>query len=214
MTACGLVWAERREAELDLYSRMVAFLKVLLPLAALGLLSTLFLLSRSVDPTATIPFSDEDAVDRMTSQQVTAPFFSGTTSGGDDIIVKAAIARPGGAGKPAEARDITARIIMADGVQITMTADTGSVAFGADLATFSGNVHIDSTSGFTVSTETLVAALHDVAGNTPGSVTGTGPVGTFTAGSMEFAAKNKGGPVHMLFKNGVKLIYNPKEPKE
>lgn len=213
MTACGSVWADR-EAGLDFYSRMVAFLKVLLPLAALGLLSTLFLLSRSIDPTATVPFSDQDVADRVTGQQVTAPLFSGTTSGGDDIIVKAALARPGGAGKPAEASDITARIIMTDGVRIILTADTGSVALDTDLATFSGDVRITSTSGYIVDTDTLNVTLRIVSGNTPGTVTGTGPAGTFTAGRMAFAATDKGGPIHMLFKGGVKLIYDPKQTKE
>lgn len=213
MTACGSVWAEPGAA-VDFYSRVVAFLKVLLPLAALGLLSTLFLLSRSIDPTGTVPFSEQDVADRVTSQQVTAPFFSGTTPGGDDIIVKAALARPGGPGNPAEARDITARIIMADGVRMILTSDTGRVAFDTDMATFAGNVRIASTSGFIVTTETLVTGLHEVAGNAPTTIAGTGPIGSFTAGSMEFAAKNKGGPIHMLFKNGVKLVYDPQKPKE
>ena len=45
---------------MDRYSRMVAIFKVLLPLAALAILSTLFLLSRTIDPTTTIPFADQD----------------------------------------------------------------------------------------------------------------------------------------------------------
>ena len=45
-------------------SRVVAWLRVLLPLAALAILSTLFLLPKSHDPDAAIPYADVDA-DRM-----------------------------------------------------------------------------------------------------------------------------------------------------
>ena len=118
--------------------------------------------------------------------------------------------RPGGPDKPAEAENISARIIMADGTRIALRANTASVALDADMATLSGDVSMASTSGFTVVTETLNTALRRVAGNTPGTVRGTGPLGEFTAGRMEFAAKTDGGPVHMVFKDGVKLIYDPK----
>lgn len=190
---------------------MVALFKVLLPLAALGILSTLFMLSRSVDPTAKIPFAEREMADRMRDQQVTAPFFSGTTSKGDEIIVTASLARPGGPATPAEATDLTARITMADGVRITLTSDTGSVAIDKNLATFTGNVEITSTNGFVIQTETLNTALKSISGNTPGTITGTGPFGDFTAGQMQIREESDGGPLHMLFKNGVKLIYDPRK---
>ncbi|MFC3119144.1 hypothetical protein ACFOHS_16900 [Jhaorihella thermophila] len=53
--------------------------------------------------------------ERIRGQQVTKPFFSGTTAKGDDIIVQARVARPGGPGKPAEAEDVTARMISPTG---------------------------------------------------------------------------------------------------
>lgn len=212
MTACGLVWAERG-ARVDLYSRMVALLKVLLPLAALGILSTLFLLSRSADPTLSIPFAEKDMADRMRDQQVTAPFFSGTTPKGDEIIVTASVARPGGMGTPAEATNLMARITMADGVRFTLNSDTGVVAVNKDMATFTGNVKITSSTGYVVLTETLNTALSGISGNTPGHVEGNGPLGKFTAGQMQIDTKIEGGPVHMLFKNRVKLIYDPKKPE-
>ena len=81
---------------MDRYSRTVAYLKVLLPLTALALLSTLFLISRGIDTEAVIPFAQKDIEERMRGQQLTAPFFSGTTSGGDEIMVTASTARPGG----------------------------------------------------------------------------------------------------------------------
>ena len=58
---------------MDRYSRMVTFLKVLLPLAALALLSTLFLISRGINTKATIPFAAHEIEERMRGQQITAP---------------------------------------------------------------------------------------------------------------------------------------------
>jgi len=198
----------------DFYSRMVAFLKVLLPLAALGILSTLFLLSRSIDPTATIPFAEDEMTDRMRGQQVTAPFFYGTTANGDDITVTASLALPGGPDVPAVAKDLVARITMADGTLFVLNADSGTVAIDQDMATFVGNVRIETSSGFALTTELLNTALSGVSGDSPGKIDGFGPLGTFSADQMHFSAKNQGGPVHMVFKNRVKLVYDPTKVPE
>lgn len=196
---------------MDLYSRMVAFFKVLLPLAALAILATLFLLSRGIDPDTAIPFAEKDIAERLRDQQITAPFFSGTTANGGEIIVTATLARPGDAVSPAAAKDVSARITSADGSRITVDADTAKVDLPSDMATFSGDVRIATSSGFVVHTEELNAALEDMSGNSPGTITGTGPMGEFSAGQMEFSSKNRSGPVHMLFKGGVRLIYQPKQ---
>ena len=199
---------------MDFYSRLVAWLKVLLPLAALALLSTVFLLSRSVDPTAKIPFSDGDVTERVRGQQVTRPFFSGTTPDGDDITVSAERVRPGGPGIPAEADRIDTRIIMADGVRLNLVADAATVDFDTDQARFAGDVRLTSTSGFVVTTDRLHTALTTIEGETPGKVEATGPLGDLTAGAMRFSEKNRGGPIHMLFTNGVKLIYDPQNSRK
>ncbi|MCF6233403.1 MAG: LPS export ABC transporter periplasmic protein LptC [Rhodobacteraceae bacterium] len=195
---------------MDLRSRMVALFKVLLPLAALAILSTLFMLSRSLDPTATIPFAENEMADRMRDQQVTAPFFSGTTPEGDEITVSASLARPGGDGTPAEATNLTARLMMADGVKITMTSDTGTVDVSESIATFNGNVEITSSQGILVQTDTLRTTLNSIAASTPGTVIATTPFGDFVAGRMQLSELSDGGPLHMVFKDGVKLIYDPK----
>ena len=189
---------------------MVALFKVLLPLAALAILSTLFLLSRSIDPTGNIPFAENEMADRMRDQQVTAPFFSGTTPDGDEITVNASLARPGGDGTPAEATNLSARLSMVDGVEITLTSDRGTVAVGENTATFQGNVEITSSQGILIKTDSLKTTLNAIAASTPGTVTGTTPFGDFTAGRMQLSELSEGGPLHMVFNDGVKLIYDPK----
>ena len=52
----------------NLHSRVVAWMKIILPRAALGLLSTLFLISRTVDPTQQPPISQIDLEQRALYQ--------------------------------------------------------------------------------------------------------------------------------------------------
>ncbi len=196
---------------MDLYSRFVALFKVLLPLAALAILATLFLLSRGTDFTA-IPFAEKDIAERTRGQQVTAPFFSGVTPAGEEIMFRAALVRPGGKDTPAEATDLSARITLADGARITLKSQTGSFDLQQDMAHFDGDVRITTSSGYIVTTDRLETALSGVEAHTPGPVAGTGPVGDFTAGRMTIGTKTPGGPVHMLFNHGVKMIYDPKNP--
>ena len=196
---------------MDRYSRMVAFLKVLLPLAALGLLSTLFLISRSVNTEATIPFAAHEIEERMRGQQITAPFFSSTTAQGDEITVTAGVARPGGPATPAVATDLVAVIRMADGGRLTLSSDSGAVQLDKDIASFIGNVEITSAAGLLVTTDLLNATLSGISADSPGPVQATGPIGSLNAGSMQLQTKTEGGALHMLFNNGVKLVYDPKK---
>jgi lipopolysaccharide export system protein LptC len=188
----------------------VVILKVLLPLTALAVLSTLFLLSRSGTQTAIIPFAEQEVARRVEGQQVTGPHYSGLTNAGEEISVKARVARPGRKGEPAFADDLTAALTTKDGDLVTLTSESGRFDLEADIATFMGNVLMETSTGFTVTTQELTAALDRIAGSTPGEISGSGPIGTFWAGEMELTSKNDGGPVHLHFKNGVKLVYEPK----
>lgn len=198
---------------MDSYSRAVAYLKVLLPLAALVLMSTLFLISRGVNTDAVIPFAQKEIEDRMKGQQITAPFFSGTTAQGDEIMISASLARPGGEGTPAVASNLSAEINLAEGGQITFASNSGAIHPGQDMARFTGSVTITSAAGLIVETKELQTALSGLEAATPGPVSAIGPIGQLTAGNMRIGAKTEGGPVHMLFKNGVKLLYDPQQPE-
>ncbi|MEX0279624.1 MAG: hypothetical protein AB3N13_00390 [Arenibacterium sp.] len=195
---------------MDLYSRMVALFKVLLPLAALGILATLFLFSRGVELNTAIPFAQNEISDRLRNQQITGPFFSGTMSNGDEIIFEATNARPGGAGEPASANNVMARLKTAGGAEMNLLANLASLDTDAELARFSGDVVLTTSTGIEIRTETLNASLDSIAGGAPGEIIGTSPFGEITAGEMQFDSKNGDGPLHVLFKSGVKLVYLPK----
>lgn len=189
---------------------MVSYLKVLLPLAALALMSTLFLISRNDDTEAVIPFADREIAERMRGQQVTGPFFSGSTSSGDEIWVTASVARASN-DDPVIASDLEAEIRMVAGGHLTLRSDRGTVHPDQDLARFVGNVEITTADGLVVETEALKTQLSTIRVESPGSVTATGDLGKLTAGQMEISSETVGGPVHILFTNSVKLVYDPQK---
>ncbi|WP_050928961.1 hypothetical protein [Aestuariivita boseongensis] len=199
---------------MDGYSRLVAFLKVLLPLTALGLLSTLFLLSRSVDPTTTLPFGEAEISERLREGLITAPYFSGTTSGGDQIIITASTAKPESETALAQAADLKAQITLSSGNNVTLEALTGSFDPNGDIARFIGDVQIQTTNGYSLITDALESRIKELDLRSDGPVSGQAPFGTLEAGQMQLSANSEGDDAHLLFKDGVKLIYDPKDVED
>jgi len=199
---------------MDRYSRMVQFLKVLLPLAAILLLSMVFLLSRSIETNVSGPFSEQDISARVKSQLVTQPHFRGTTRNGEDIQIEAVRASRGTADSAPTALQLKGRYGLTNGGVITLDSDTGTLRPDKGQATFSGDVVITTTDGIRVTTDQLNTSLDEIRGDTPGLVQGVGPIGKFSAGRMSFGAEKSDGPVHILFTDGVKLLYEPQKPKD
>lgn len=197
---------------MDWYSRMVAWLKVLLPLMALGLLSTLFLLSRNIDPTASIPFAEKDVQDRLRDQQITGPFFSGATSSGDLISFSAdKVGR--GAGKTS-AENVVAKLDLAGGTKVNITANQADLSMSEQTVTLTGDVKITTSTLYKVTTNRLTSSLGQLDIKSPDEVKGSGPIGQITAGSLQISAVKDGGPAQLIFTNAVKLIYDPQKKRE
>lgn len=199
----------------DRYSRTVTWLKVTLPLIAIGLLSTLFLLSRSIDPTASVPFADTEVRDRLLNRQVTGPYFSGTTANGDQIdFVAKTVTTPSGLTGANLAEDIFVTINMASGTQITVNADHGLFDLAADVSELTGDVLITTSAGYVIRSQELLARISQLDLTSPDVVTATGLGGDLSAGAMNISVKEAGDPAQLIFTNGVKLIYEPKQAKD
>ena len=195
---------------MDRYSRMIALLKVLLPLMALALLSTLFLLSRNTEPMASIPFAEAEVNERMRDQQITGPFFSGSTEQGDQISFSAGkIGVADGNGR-VTANDISAQIDLSSGARLVFFADLGEVDIANDTSILSGKVLITTSTGYKINSERLVSAMTSLKIESPNKIIAKGPLGTFSAGSMRLTLSEKTKFTQMVFTNAVKLIYDPK----
>lgn len=193
------------------YSQIVAGMKVLLPLAALGLLSTLFLISKTVDPSGSVPVAPIDLEQRAQDLGVTRPSFAGVSARGDEITLRADAARPE-RDMPQRfvAERITAEIGLADGAGLSLRATTAMLDQTTLTATLEGRVHITTTTGYEIDTDRLDMQLDALLAETPGQVTASGPVGDLTAGRMLLHEADESGDAELLFSGGVKLIYRPK----
>ncbi|UWR22532.1 LPS export ABC transporter periplasmic protein LptC [Sulfitobacter sp. S190] len=195
----------------DRHSRWIARLKVLLPLAALALLSTLFLISRAMDGETVIPFAENEVRERLRDQQVTGPFFSGVTSSGDEVSFSAVkLTTPEGETGVNIAENVVARLNGAGGSRLQIVADRARVAMADNAARLDGDVIIRTSQGYVIRTEVLDSELSRMHIEAPEPLRATGPLGDLQAGGMTLDRQAEGENAQMLFTDGVKLVYTPK----
>jgi lipopolysaccharide export system protein LptC len=194
------------------YSRMVAWLKVLLPVLALMLLSTMFLISRSIDPTRAIPIAGRNFVELVRDQRITEPRYSGVTEDGAAITFSAESARPD-LSEPSRfsAESPAARIDTPDGGTVDMTARAALFDGKANTITLSGGVSVVTSTQYSIRSEGLTAALDATRVETEGGVWVQSPMGRFIAGSAALTRQEGEDGLYLLvFKDGVELVYEPK----
>lgn len=192
----------------NLHSRVVFWLKIVLPLTALAILSTLFLFARSIDTDLALPYAEVDVEALARDQRLTSPEFSGVTTDGAAVTVLAAVARPGDQG--GSATSLAASYLTQDGLRIDLSAGSGRMDSAANRLDLDGEVTVVTSSGYRVKAPGLTSALDRTDLATTGSITAEAPFGQIAAGSMTLGQDDdvKAGYV-MLFTGGVKLVYLP-----
>ena len=195
----------------NLHSRLVFWLKVLLPLTALCLLATLFLFGRQVRPEDAIPYADSTAAARAREPRLTDAAYVGMTKDGAALSIKSADARPGVAGSThaGSATDLSSLLELPGGSHVTITAGAGVLDQVAGQAILTRTVHLTSTNGYTVDAPGMSVGLNETDVTSLGAVAATGPGVTLTAQGMHIGQEPSGGYV-MDFTGGVTLIYTPK----
>ncbi|MGR3462081.1 MAG: LPS export ABC transporter periplasmic protein LptC [Roseovarius sp.] len=197
------------------YSRIVAGMKILLPLAALGLLSTLFLISNTIDPSNPVPTAPIDLEQRAQNLGVTRPSFAGISGRGDEIRMRADVAWP----DPADTRRLIAERISGEigligGTVLSLSAANARLDQTKMTAVLEGQVSITTTTGYEIDTDRLDTRLDALYAKSPGPVTATGPLGDLDAGQMTLREGPESGDAELLFSGGVKLVYRPNIEKE
>lgn len=192
------------------YSRFVFWLKVLLPLAALAILSTLFLVAESLDPDKAIPFAEVDVEKLLREQGVTRPSFGGMTAHGAEVTLSADTVRPvEGASGQFIGEVLSTAVTLPSGTEIDVAAPQGTIDAIAREATLSGGVHLASSLGYTVDTDRLVAHFEELQMETDGAVRATGPGVVIEAGKFLLERRTADGSYLLVFKDGVRLVYDP-----
>ncbi|WP_323009282.1 hypothetical protein [Paracoccus sp. (in: a-proteobacteria)] len=189
-------------------SCIVAWLRVLLPLSALALLSVLFLLGRKPDPEANIPYVDVDPLELAERQAVTNPTFAGVTRDGAQLSISAAEARPGGPEDEGHAQ----------AVRMTLRGQDGRAAdVSAGMATLQGQqvrlgegVRMTTADGWVLTAPEVLASTAEGSVISEDEVNVRAPFGELTAGRMELRPSGQGSGNHVLdLSGGVRLIYRP-----
>jgi lipopolysaccharide export system protein LptC len=174
----------------NLHSQLVGWAKIILPMSALALLSTLFLFARDANTPDDAALAKAEEIAR--EQKVTAPEFAGVTDSGDIIIIAAKSAQPDIARPDTlQINDIRMRLDTTDGSFVEVTAVQGEVDGRARIASFLGLARLETSNG-----------LLEI----------RAPFGALTAGMVTFQVETPEAGQQMLFTNGVTLLYKPVTP--
>ena len=190
-------------------SALVAWLKTLLPIVALGLLSTIFLFSGRVDVTQSLPYTEHNIAEIVREQRITRPYFTGIASNGTEIALSAAYASPQIENAHIlEITDLSVVLRSTSDRMVQVTAGRGALDSATQTAQISTNVHIAALPDFWVTTQALDMNLNQGVVSAKGGFQGVTSLGAITAGEMhlQMTADDQ----QIVFLNDVRLVYSPK----
>ncbi|TFL17585.1 hypothetical protein [Jannaschia formosa] len=194
----------------DSHTSLVRGARIVLPVAALGLLSMLFLLPRTVNPDDAIPYAEVDVSMRARDQQLTRPRFAGVSSRGSDFAVTADRALPDAADpNRMTAETVAMQLIAPSGAQVDLRADRAEIDAAGRSLLLEGGVRVETSTGYSLTAPRLEGRIDtvDIAGT---EIAGEGPLGTIRAGALRVT--ETGGDPRLLFTQGVELLYLPPDP--
>ncbi len=190
------------------YSKTVGWVKLALPLIALGLLSTMFLFSRTPDPDAALPYADVDVDQLVREQRLSRPRFAGTLDDGREVTLvadtaAAAVADPNTIVMTA----IESHVTLSEDAELALTAEQGDYSLAEQIISLAGSVVAETSNGYRLATERLTVAMDTMRLASPGAVSLTGEGLSLEAGAMEITGPEDA--TFLRFTGGVRLLYQP-----
>lgn len=193
-----------------LYSRAVAWMKVLLPLGAVAVIAALFLSAQKKGDLTDI-FTAEELVTLGAGLRLDNPRFAGVTEEGEPYAIRADWALPDSAmPRLVDLERPRAEIELKDGRTIAASASTGRMRREEKTLVLEGGVVLDTSDGYRVESNLIEIDLAAKTANGPGPVSGTGPNGEIQAGSFRVSAGKDGERDGKIwFENRVRLVFIP-----
>lgn len=203
---------------IDYYSLFVSFAKVILPLGALAILSSLFLFSNIIDPTIGAKLIEGRLQEFIKKERITRPHFEGMTVDGIAIQLSAESASPRVGGGIFDAEKIDAQVELEDGTLVAFQATRGLLNALNHQADLTDGILLTSSDGNHAKTHGLSFATNRFEVHSQGSVTADIPLGKIYAGEFDMRQEPSEDPevksgYVLNFKKGVKLIYDPTKNK-
>ncbi|MEO1470119.1 MAG: hypothetical protein AAFV86_13770 [Pseudomonadota bacterium] len=213
---------KQRQRRLRHYSRFVRVAKILLPLAAMGVLASIFL-SGQPRPGLEDMLSAEEIARLGAGLRLDSPRFAGRTEDGNPFMLSAEAAVPDG--PLAEEIALEAprgQLTLADGRRLTAIAEGGMMRRAAETLTLEGGVTLASEDGYRFETERLTLDFESRSARAPGAVVGTMD-GTDGRGRLEAgrflmegmpgtgdgSGEDDGTGVRLIFDGGVRVLFTP-----
>lgn len=210
MIACAPVWSDMSRTD-ESYTHFIGFLKITLPLAALALMSTVFLFARAPTTDSVIPYAEIEEIAR--EPRLSGAQMSGVSNDGAIIEIKAREARPnsGPNGDLTTAETLSAAIRTAEGILIEIRAGAGEINNVDRTARLTGLARLDTSNGYQMETSALNADLTSGRIISDGALEIQAPYGLLTAGQLIIETPEGADGQRMIFQNGVRLVYTPQQ---
>ncbi|MDZ4310462.1 MAG: hypothetical protein U1A24_07880 [Cypionkella sp.] len=189
------------------HSRLVAVLKVLLPLIALVLLSTLFLFSRKINPEDAIPYAAVDVEDRLRDPKMTDAGFAGMTSDGASLSITAGEAKPTAEG--GSLKLVQGLLQTPDGTKTELASAAVALDTAQKMIELTDGAELRSSNGYVVQAQGMGVATDTTRIESRGPISAMGPGGQLTADHMLLSQQGTAGPYLLVFNGKVRLLYQP-----
>ncbi len=192
------------------YSRAVAWMKVVLPLGAVAVMSALYFAAQRTGDLTEI-FNAEELATLGAGLRLDNPRFAGVTEQGEPFAIRAAWALPDSAlPRLIDLERPEGEIELSDGRTVAARADSGRMHRENNTLVLKGAVVLDTSDGYHLETDLVELDLDAKTAHAPGPVSGTGPDGRIDAGSMRAAAGEDGaGAGKIWFENRVRVVFIP-----
>ncbi|MEM8788232.1 MAG: hypothetical protein AAGE76_08215 [Pseudomonadota bacterium] len=197
-------------------TRFVGFLKIALPLVALGLLAAVFLWREAENPDLGLNFTPADLAAMRTGLTLTAPTFSGASARGDTYEFQARVVMPRDLDLTmADVEDMAGTLNLIDGRRVDLSSDLAELDIENRKVALSVGVTIETSDGYAAEAARVdvdVAAGRLIA---TGPVTATGPLGEIRADRLELTPEDPDrgeldlNDTRIRFTGGVVLRYTP-----
>ncbi len=192
------------------YTRFVYFLKIILPLIAIGLLATVFLFTKERTLEGGLEFSKADFVALESGMRVTKPRFSGSNARGDIYNFSAELLLPD-APAPTKllASGLSGEIRLFDGLKIEIAAKDAEIDLQTRSIKLLGGTDLTFSNGLRARSVKIFADLDAGSLTSDGPIRATSPMGTIEAGNLRITTVRTGEEENRMiwFENGVTLTF-------
>ena len=209
-----------RGASSGLGARIAQVARLVLPLGALTLLSTVFLFSENIDPQRAVDLAGLDVAELTREPRIGTARFAGVTEDDTAMTIRAATVRT--------VTDLTQQgpirlsldapegdLQFASGRSAQFRAAQGEVDQGQDMMLLRGAVTLETSDGYSATMPLLRAALERTHLQGSGGIEAQGPPGEIRSDTLEITTvTGRPGGYLLAFRGNVRLIYLPDERED